>query len=739
GSYPDYLDIRDRAATLAGVAAHRSGAVRLSGEPAQLISAAIVTGNYFTVLGVRPAAGRLLTPDDDHVSDAHPVAVISELFWQKQFAGDPAVVGRSVALNGYPFTVIGVAESFSGIEFGQSNAVWVPMAMVRHFMTRQPDYNWLTNRRAGWLTFFARLKPGVTATAAQAEINGIARDLESRYSDTNQGREFRVEPRADLTAEQAASLRSLLGMLLLAVSVVLLITCGNVAVLLLARATARVPEMALRLALGAGRSALVRMLLLESTILALASAALGVLLAPWMVAALRRACRWEDLTRSDFSVVNWNVLAFTAGVSVLCVVLFGLPPAWFAMRTDPAAGIRNGSAQAGGARSLLQSAWVVAQITLSVALTAGGGSVLHSMQRILAIDPGYRPQPVVVATLDLSVLGYSPERGTRFLLELTERLSRYPGVRAASTAKSSPAVDWSDRVAVFGEGDAKGRLTVDQNRVTPQYFRTLGIPLLAGRDFARTDTAGRAPVAILSKSLADHLWPGADPIGRRIVIPIDREPLPPPVQVIGVAADSRYRSILDAPPYIVYTSVLQGYDSIARVMVAVDGAPGQFRTTLRQAIGQMDPALPVAGITTLQEQIGAGLWRERAAATLMGFFSVLALGLACAGLYAIVAFTVARRTREIGIRMALGADRPAVVRGVVSFALRHALAGIAIGVPLAFLARPTLRPFLYRAPSLDGVLLLGVPLLFVAIAMAAAAFPARRAASTDPSITLRQI
>jgi predicted permease len=390
---------------------------------------------------------------------------------------------------------------------------------------------------------------------------------------------------------------------------------------------------------------------------------------------------------------------------------------------------------------------VVAQVTLSVALVAAGSLVVRSMQRVLAIDPGYQAGQVLTCSTDLSLAGYGPDRGTQFYLELVERASRLPGVRSASLAKSSPATDWSDRVVLFRQGEAPagtaylsrapGAVTADRNIIAPNYFRTLGIPLLAGRDFALSDRGVRK-VAIVSKTLADRLWPNQDALGKQFLQPIEGQPLTDPIEVVGVAGNARYRSVLDAPPLLVYEPLTQNYDSIARLMIAVDGPAGRFKSELPRLIQQADPDLPVRGASTLQEQTDASLWRMRAAASLLSLFGALAIALACAGIYGVVAYTVARRVREIGIRMALGAERIHVVRQVAGQAVGLAAAGILLGIPLSLWSKPALASVLYGSPSFDAVAIGTVPLLFLGVALAASYLPARRAAAVDPAVALRQ-
>jgi macrolide transport system ATP-binding/permease protein len=740
-SYPDYRDIQKQTQTLDGLAAERSVPLLFNGSPAQIIPSAIVTGNYFQVLGVKAAAGRLLNPEDDRVPGGHPVVVVSEAYWSNKLGRDPAIVGRKLILNGRAFTVVGVAAApFQGVEFGEATSIWLPMMMVREVMTRNPTYSWLTERRSGWLTYYGRLKPGVTLKAVGADLDIIARRLEHSYPESNAGRGFQVSAHANMSPEQRASAMDLLVLLSAAVCIVLLITCGNVACLLLARAAARVREMSIRLALGAGRWDLMWQMLAESVLLGIGGCALGLAIAPQLLLLLQKSWGPGGLSSSSSSILDPHVLGFAFGVSFFAVLLFGIAPAWMTATVDLSSALKASSPQTGRTRGWLQRGWVIAQVTLSVALVTGGSLVLRSMQKVLAIDPGYRADQVVMASMDLSILGYSAERGTQFYLNLAERVASLPGVRSVSLGKASPAVDWSDRVVAFREGEApeSGRtVSTDMNIVAPAYFRTLGIPLVAGRDFNLADRAGSQAVAIVSKTLASSLWPGENPIGKKIMA-MESRAAPESLMVIGVAADSRYRSVLAEPSSLLYVPLTQNYDSIARLMVSVNGDPASFKGALRHAIEQANPDLPIRTIDTLPEQVSRSLWRRRAALWLLTLFGALGLTLACAGVHGVVAYSTMQRTREIGIRMALGADRASVSGLVLRQALKLAGAGIVLGLPMALWSKPLLASFLYGAGLLEPMVLAAVPVLFGMIAAAASFGPARRAAAIDPAITLRQ-
>jgi predicted permease len=408
-------------------------------------------------------------------------------------------------------------------------------------------------------------------------------------------------------------------------------------------------------------------------------------------------------------VLDVRVLGFNLAATLLAVALFGIAPAWFSMR----ASLRSGR---------VMSAWVVAQVALSLALVVNGALVLGSMRRILAIEPGYRAASVLITSMDLSLAAFTPERGTQFFASLIERVGQLPGVRSATIAKSSPAVDWSDRVEVTGGWSA------DMNIVAPGYFQTLGVPLLAGRDFAAAD---RPSAAIVSKSLADRMWPGGNALGQRLTAGTRT------LEVVGVAADTRYRTVLEAPPALIYIPLFQNYDSIGRLMVDAAGDPAAMKETLRRVVQQANPELPVRGVATLQEQIDDSLWQRNAAATLLTLFGVFAIVLACAGIYGVVSYATAQQTRDIAIRMAIGAERIDVLRQVLARTIRLAAAGIAIGAPLAFWAKPALAGMLYAATGTETVTFAGAALLFVLVAALAAAVPARRAATIDPALALR--
>jgi predicted permease len=744
-SYPDYLDFRDQSKTVRDLMAERIVPLRIDGPPAQMVTGAVVTGNYFEALGAKAVLGRVFASEDTRIAGASPVAVLSDRFWRRQFGGETGVVGRILKLNGFPFTIVGVAAApFEGVEAQEHTEIWVPITMIAQALPRNANYSFLTERRAGWLTWYGRLAAGVTVDAASREWTQIAMQLETRYPQSNRDRRWRIHTHAAMTPGQRENLSGLLRLLLIAVGLVLLIACGNVANLLLARAAGRAREMAIRLALGASRWALVRELLAESLILGLASGAMGLILAPWFTSVLAKV--WPRTPEQVFAL-DWPLLAFGTGISLVCVLVCGLAPAWNTSAVRIGSVLKEASPSAGRGKGRMQRAFVVAQVALSVGLVAVSALVLDSMRRIVAIQPGYQTRGIAVATMDISLLGYDAVRGTRFFMDLTRHVSTLPGVRSATLGKSSPAVDWSDRVNVFRPGEAPPQnpteegapnsIRTDRNIVAPAYFATLGIPLIAGRDFRDSDRTESSRVAIVNQSLARRLWGEQNSLGRQLLMPVDLRTAPVSLEVIGVAADARYRTVLDQPSMLLYVPLTQNYDSIARLMVAVDGNAGEFKEPLRRAIQSFNPDLPLRSVSTMQEQIDQSLWERRAAASVLTMFGLLALGLASTGVHAVVAYATAQRSREIGIRMALGAGRGVVQRQVAGQSLRLALVGIAAGIPIALWAKTVASAFLYQTDGVGAATLGGVAALFAAIALAASAMPARKAASTDPATVLR--
>ena len=752
--YPDYIDYRDLTETLGGLAAHtgtpmsfaRDGAVK---DAAERVRGEVVTGSYFSVLGVKPALGRLIDPDDDRSPGQHPTAVLGYGFWQRAFGGAD-VVGDSIALNGYSFVIVGVAaKEFGGTTIGTLIDVWIPMSMLSQGMprTRTDGSNWFGERAWGWLGVFGRLKPGVSLTRSQAEMRAIAAHLEQAYPATNGGRGVEVIAGIELDSDDRAALARFLGLLLAAVSLLVLISCGNVANLLLVRAAARRREIAVRLALGASRVRLIRQLLTEGVVLSLPAGLLGLLLAPWLSGAIAGLQQSSSVLRGADFHLDSLVLAFTLSLSVATGILFGLAPALQASKTDLIASLRDGAAGSSKQASLPQRVLVVGQVALSLVLLIGAGLLIRTMRAVSIADPGFDRENLLLMSVDLSVQDYSERQGRSFYREVTQRIESLPGVLSASLGKTVPPNSWSDRISVFYPGEEpaqevlRGRddlgLRVELNRIAPHYFKTLGIPLLRGRELTGNDHEGAPTVAVINDGLARRLWPGENAVGKQLSAPSLSGPRRPPLEVVGVVKDTRHRSLLVEPPPILYVSEQQDYDGRATIVVRTAGDPRSLIPAIRGEVAALDKNVPLFGIKTMAEQVFSTLWQQRMAAGLIGTFGLLALLLAGMGLYGVVSQLVAQRKREIAIRIALGADSRAVVKLVVAQGSILSLAGVGAGLIAALASTRAMSSLLWGVTTTDPWAFIGSSAVLISVALLASIIPARRASRIDPVAALR--
>lgn len=745
--YPDYLDYRDHNKSLVGLAAHCGTPLSLTSGVAERLRGDLVSGNYFSVLGVKPTLGRLIDPDDNTIPGGHPVAVVSYGLWVRAFGADPQVVGRSIKLNGYDFTIIGVAERvFTGTQTGSSFDVWIPLMMQVEAMPRTLGRNWFNDRSAGWLGLFGRLSSRGSVEQAQAEFTTIAGGLEQSYPDTNSGRGVSVLAGLGLDSDDRYSLRNFLGLLLAVVALLLMIACSNVANLLLLRATSRRREIALKMALGATRGRIVSQLLIEGLLLSTLAGALGLLLAPWTAQLIVAFQQPAYGLRGVDAGLDPRVFAFTAILSVLTAVAFGIAPALQASKTDLVTALKDGAFSSGYRRSRLQSSLVVAQIALSLVLLIGAGLAVRTMREALTMDRGFDSDNMALMSMDLTIRGYNESQGRAFYEELLKRVDAVPGVISSSLAKTVPPNDWSDRLSVFLPGDEppsevlRARddlgLRVDANRIAPAYFRTLGIPILEGREFTVDDRVGTPPVAIVNEKLAKQLWPGESAIGKLLSVPFWREPRPP-VQIIGVARNTKHRSLLADTPMLVYLPELQVYDGRATLVARTSVDPASLIPAIRDEVAALDKDISLFAVKTMSEQIDSTLWQQRTAAGLIGIFGVLALALAAIGIYGVIAHWVVQRTREIGIRMALGASAADVVRMILRQGLVLALTGVAVGLAGAFALTRLMSSLLYGVSATDPMTFALSSLVLVGVALGAGFVPARRATKVDPVIALR--
>ena len=744
-SYPNYLDIRERTTSLDGVYAYSRfpQAMSLGGVGTDVgtesVFGSVVTLNYFTVLGAIPAAGRLFGRADSDHPGASPVVVLSHRFWTRHFNTDPTLLGRAVMLNGHPFTVVGVAsEGFHGTGV-RAVDVWVPMNMAAA-VTAQAAAT-LTDRAAHWLLIGGRLKPDLSVSQAAAEMDVIGRTLERAYPEQNRGTGLRLMASSPVPGN-GGPMVAFLALLIVIVSLVLIVACANVAGVLLARGAARRQEMALRLAIGAGRARLVRQLLTETVLLFVLGGTVGLLIARGMVSVLVSLLPTLPFPVDLSLTLDGRVIAYTVGLSLLAALLSGLAPALQASKADVLSGLRNDPGLAGRLR--LRHAFVIGQMALSIVLIISAGLFLRALQRAASIDPGFDPRGVELASLDLAQAGYTKTTGPLFARELVDRVRELSDVQSVTVATSVPGGFEVRReaLAVPGVQPPNGRFfTVDWNVVEPGFFATLRTPISAGRDFTPDDRAGTQPVVVVSESAARQFWPGQDAVGKYLSQPTHgpQGPTNPmqPLLVIGVARDVQSTSLVDGVARAsAYVPLQQQYVS-SLTIVARTTSGRRITDQLRALLASMNPNVPIMTSQTLEDSIALGLAPQRVVASVAGGLGIVALLLAAIGVYGVTAYAVARRTREIGIRIALGARRTDVVRMVLQEGLSLTLISAGVGLTLAGATSHVLAAFLFGIPPIDPVTFTGTTLLFVAIGVAACYVPIRRATRIDAMEALR--
>ena len=749
-SYPMYKDFRDRNEVFTGVLARfplamtavwRGASERANGE--------LVSGNCFDLLGVQPALGRVLNEADDRTPGAHAVAVLSYGYWQRRFGGDPGVLNQTISVNGHPLSIVGVTERrFSGIQIGQSVDIMVPI-MMKAQMT--PTWNDLDNRRSRWLTVMARLKPGVSATQADAAMNVIYRQInEQEIKDIpNASESFRkrftskhldVLPGrkgvSDLRREFSTPLIVLMSM----VGVVLLISCANVANLLLARTTARQKEISLRLALGANRARIVRQQLVESGVLAAAGTAVGLVFAWWTGAVLIGTLPGDPASRALSSDPDVRVTLFALAVGVLTAFVFGIVPALQATRVTVISAMKedSGSVTGGGRQARLRRALVIGQVALSMLLLAGAGLFARSLYNLKNVDPGFRVDDLIAFSIDPSLSGYDGDRLTALYRRVQEELAAVPGVHGVSMSETGTLSgnNWSMTIRVDGYQPKEGEdMNPSVDGVGPRYFETMGIPLVAGREFTDRDGKGAPRVAVINETMAKYFFNGSSPIGRRLGFGRGSAT---DVEIVGVAKDVRSLELRDSAPRFIYIPYAQD-DSVTQLTYYVRAAQGSSSTgtAVRQAIQRIDANLPIFDMKSMQVQVDESLFVERMVAMLSVAFGALAALLAAIGLYGVMSYAVTRRTREIGIRMALGAERGRVLWLVLREVAIMAAVGIAAGLGAALWLTRQIQAQLFGLAPSDPATLAGAGLLLGSIAIAAGYLPARRAATIDPIVSLR--
>jgi putative ABC transport system permease protein len=751
GSYLTYVDVRRRATTLAGVYAHEmfphamsvdsgtAGATRAFGH--------YVSSNYFAVLGVRPALGTFF--DDsrksglaselrDSAGEAN--AVLSHRFWAQRFNADAAIVGRSVRLNGHAFTVVGVAsERFQGTGVVAPD-VWVPLSAAR--LMRTHTDRMLVDRSGGWLVMGARLAPGVTVAAAAAELDAIGQNLRREYPEQMGSRGLRLVSASSVPGNRGL-VAVFFGLLMAMVSVVLIVACANVSAILLARAAARRREIAVRLSIGAGRARLVRQLLMETTVLFVLGSVAGVVLARATTSLMVASLPALPFPIAVSLPLDGRVIAFTMALSLVAALLSGLAPAMQASKVDPVSALKT-DAQGLLDRSRLRHMFVTVQVAFSLALVLGAGLFVRALQRAGTADPGFDPRGVELTSLDLSTAGYTERTGPMFWRDVLERVRALPGVESTAIARSLPGGFEGIQLGLSAPGapaNPQGDDEPSGNIVAPGYFATLRIPLVEGRDFADGDRSGAQPVVIVSEAAARRYWPGERPLGKYLVQRIDDgSDGSRMLLVVGVVRDVKSTSLIDGiSPSFVYLPVEQQSWLWTSSMTIVTRAAGGRRVAddVRTLVTGIDPSLPISSARTLDDWIALGLVPQRIAASVSGSLGGVGLLLAAVGIYGVTAFAVARRTRELGIRIALGATRRDVLGMVLREGMMLTFVGAAIGLVLGAGIGRLLTAFLFGLPPLDPPTFILASAIFVACGLVACYGPARRATKVDPLVALR--
>jgi predicted permease len=732
----DYLALRQAPEVLTDLAAVASLKMNLASEEAtERIPGQLVSGNYFPMLGVRPRIGRLIAPEDDRLAGGHPVCVISYGLWQSRFGSAPDVVGRNVEVNGRPYAILGVTPAgFEGTEQGTHAQLYVPLAMAAQISSTPPDLN-LVGRR----------KPGVTLAQAQAVLDSrfaalpLAKqdftfEMSNRHTSPGpRARLLVVDGRQGFDNLKVGYERPLLFLLFL-VGLLLLIACANVASLLVARASGQRKQIAIRLALGAGRWALIRQQLAESALLAAGGAAGGLLLSIWISDLLLRLAPENSQidVRPDFAV-----LGFLLGVACLTVLLFGIAPALESGKAGVGPVLKTDSTGGGRRHGTLAGMLVIIQVALSITLLVGAGLLLRSLHNLRTVPMGFQPENVAVATINTSVNHYSPVRAHALLEDLMRRAESIHGVRAVSAALVSPLSGnlWLYSVEVPGYPARPKEVPMTyMNAIGPGYFATIGAEMVRGREFTRRDREGAPYVAVVNEQMAKKFWPGRDPIGQRFkAAALDGHE----TEVVGVVRDSIYRDLREAKQEVLYVPLLEGDFGSATLHLRMAGDPAMVFNELRAEARAVDRSVPLYGMRTLDAQIGGTLSTERMLATMSTILGGLAIVLAMVGLYSVLANAVAQRAREIGIRMALGAARTQVIGMVMRDTLRMVFAGVLVGIPVSLGASRWIASFLYGIKAQDPFTYVAIASLVVAAGFAAAYVPSRRASRVDPMVVLR--
>lgn len=752
-SYPTYREVRQRNQVFSDVAAVHSfpsrvhGVIHAAGSSGELeqIKAQMVSGSYFPVLGVDALLGRTITPDDDVTPGGHPIVVASYSWWQRRFAGNPSVIGSTITIDKTSYTIIGVApKEFFGTTVGESPDVWVPLAMEEQL---PPGWKGIDDRMFQSLYLIGRLKPGIGVEQAGAEANLIFKQLLLDYSGAEPSAErlqdiqkARIEltPAGRGLSELRKEFSLPLTILMVVVGVVLLIACANIANLLMARATARRQEFTLRVALGASPTRIARQLLTESLLLAILGGAAGILIGSWGSTALVSMASAGPQALPLNVEPDMRVLVFTLMVSVVSAVVFGTAPAIRASRVELSASLRSNRASSSMTRSLLGKALLVSQVALSLLLLIGAGLFVRTLVNLQRVDTGFNQDHVLLFQIDTDSIGYTEDsRLVKLYKDVEEKVSLIPGVRAASFSMFAfNQGGWTSPASTRGDSSsARTEQRIRHNSVGPDFFSAMGLPLLTGRGFSAQDTETSPKVAVISEALAQRLFPDAPALGKRFGRggPEHSDD----IEVIGVVKDAKYEDLMEQPRAMAYYPYSQVIQFLNNFEVSFSGEPAAIVGETRRAIKEVNRDLPIVEAVRMSEHVGRSLVQQKLIARLSSFFGVLALLLACIGLFGIMSYSVARRTNEIGIRMALGADRGDVLRLVLREGLAPVLIGVAIGLPAALAGARLITSLLFGLTPTDPLTIGVATMLLLGVAALAGYLPARKASRVDPITALR--
>ncbi len=705
-----------------------------TGGQTQRVFGQLVSANYFSVLGASAIRGRTFVADEDRTPNAHPVVVVSHAAWQGMFGGDPEIVGRSIVLNGSPYTVVGVTgPEFRGVLSIVTPTIWFPLMQVAQIKPGAASS--LTTRGNQFMNLIARLQPGMTLANASAQMQGVLRGLEQDYPDEYRGSSFTLVAQSDAGIHPMFRNAQVgLSTIVMAVVVMLLlIACVNVANLFLARARDRWREMAVRLSLGARRAVIIRQLLTESLLFALVSGAVGLLIAWWAMGLLNRVQLPFDAAINADLRLSLPVLIFTILATIVTGVLFGLAPALQATRPALIPALK-GEAPSGESRSRASRGLVVVQMALSMVLLVSAGLFLRNLSAATTVDKGFAGGNILLAELEPGLQGYDRGRATQFFATLEQRLALSPEVEGVSWARTLPLGLSNSQSGVQISGytpSEEEQMSIDNSAVSPSYFDVMGIRIVQGRAFTARDDSSAQPVLVVNQRFAERFWPGQEAVGR-IVRTRGEDRL-----VVGVVPTGKYSSLGEAPTAFMYFPQAQEWSSSMILQLRTKGDPSAVVPLLRAEVTALDPTLPVANIRTLDSHLGIALMPARLTGGALAVFGLLGLLLASVGIYGVTSYSVSQRTREIGIRMAIGAARGEVVGLVMRQGLTMVGLGAAIGLALAFGAAQLIRGLLYGGNAFDPLTFIGVPAILGAIAALAIWIPARRAAGVDPVMAIR--